>query len=62
MPETHYDYCPHCHRLVGFHAHDGAMCCDRCGKAAQPPMDRRDAIEAIKRVYAQWESVSQVTR
>ena len=52
MGTEHISYCPKCHRLVGFHIHNGAMCCDRCGHATPPPMDRREAIETLKRVHA----------
>ena len=55
MSTLHADYCHQCHRLVGFHIHNGAMCCDRCGHQAPPPMDRRDAIEVLKRLHAQLE-------
>ena len=58
MGSSNIDYCQQCHRLVGFHIHNGAMCCDRCGHPAPPPMDRREAIETVKRVHAQSEMLA----
>lgn len=58
----HYDYCMYCHRLTESVLVSGVYHCGRCGKAAPPPMDRKEAIEAIKRVHAQSEMVSEGTR
>ena len=55
MPDdalTHYDYCMYCHRLTRSVSVKGTYHCGRCGKASPPPTDRRDAIEAVKRVHA----------
>ena len=61
MSAQHADYCARCHRLVGFHIHNGAMCCDRCGHQA-PATNGRDAIGTIKKVHAQSKSMDGNTK